>query len=158
LLQSLFWSNAGFDKLRIEELHGYDARYDPTVIPIADSTSHASVDYPAPRKRETENGYLTAADYHELYISGKLTPTAVADSLLPLIRRDAKPAGEHSTAFTESKVDINKAAAAASTERYKQGQPLGFLDGVPVVVKVDSPPLPPPPLDVEPHVDKLTPG
>jgi Asp-tRNA(Asn)/Glu-tRNA(Gln) amidotransferase A subunit family amidase len=32
-------------------------------------------------------------------------------------------------------VDLIKAAAAASTERYKSGKPIGPLDGVPIAVK-----------------------
>jgi Asp-tRNA(Asn)/Glu-tRNA(Gln) amidotransferase A subunit family amidase len=56
-------------------------------------------------------------------------------ALLPLIRRDTNPPGEHSIAFLDSKVNLVEAAAAASTERYKQGRPLGPLDGVPIAVK-----------------------
>jgi Asp-tRNA(Asn)/Glu-tRNA(Gln) amidotransferase A subunit family amidase len=37
----------------------------------------------------------------------------------------------------DSKVDMVKQAAEASTQRYKQGQPLGILDGVPFGVKDD---------------------
>lgn len=74
-------------------------------------------------------------DYHTRYLSGELTPTAVVESVLPLIRRDAKPPGKHSVAFLESQAETIHAAAEASTSRYKNGQPLGPLDGVPVVVK-----------------------
>jgi Asp-tRNA(Asn)/Glu-tRNA(Gln) amidotransferase A subunit family amidase len=64
-----------------------------------------------------------------------LTPLEVAETLLPLIRRDTTPPGKHSTAFLESYVDAVLAAAQASTERYKNGKPLGPLDGVPIAVK-----------------------
>jgi Asp-tRNA(Asn)/Glu-tRNA(Gln) amidotransferase A subunit family amidase len=37
----------------------------------------------------------------------------------------------------DSKVDMVRQAAEASTQRYKQGKPLGILDGVPFGVKDD---------------------
>ncbi|KAJ5676753.1 uncharacterized protein N7477_002386 [Penicillium maclennaniae] len=133
-IQSHFWRNAGFDVIRkIPELHLYPGRYDPTVIPVEDASSDAPL--PTVEKRKGINTYYTSADYCALYSSGELTPTALVETLLPLIRRDAKPPGKHSTAFLESQADTIRAAAEASTERYKKGQPLGPLDGVPVAIK-----------------------
>ncbi|PGH11975.1 hypothetical protein AJ79_04562 [Helicocarpus griseus UAMH5409] len=138
-LQGLLWRNAGFDILRnIPSLDDYGPRYDPTVTPIPDPTTATQSSLPSPAQRREDGGYYTSADYHALYLLGELTPTAVVEALLPLIRRDAKPAGEHSIAFLESKIDIIRAAAAASTERYKNGKPLGPLDGVPVAVKDEA--------------------
>ncbi|KAF7117101.1 hypothetical protein CNMCM5793_005785 [Aspergillus hiratsukae] len=136
-VQSLFWRNAGFDVVReIPQLREYAPRYDPTVIPVRDSKHAATEELPpAPASRKSSTGYYTSADYHALYQSGKLTPTAVVEALLPLIRRDVRPPGKHSVAFVESQVERIRAAAEASTLRYKQGQPLGPLDGVPVAVK-----------------------
>jgi len=79
--------------------------------------------------------YYTVADYHRLYLSGELTPTAVAKAILPLIRKDTSPPGEHSIAFFDSKVDLVLAAAEASTLRYKEKKSLGPLDGVPTAIK-----------------------
>ncbi|GFF41880.1 fatty acid amide hydrolase [Aspergillus udagawae] len=136
-VQSFFWRNAGFDVIReIPQLRDYAPRYDPTVIPVGDSKRAATEELPpSPARRKSSAGYYTSADYHALYLSGKLTPTAVVEALLPLIRRDARPPGKHSVAFVESQVELVRAAAEASTQRYKQGQPLGPLDGVPVAVK-----------------------
>lgn len=86
-------------------------------------------------KRTGENAHYTSADYQELYSSGDLTPTAVVETLLPLIRRDVTPPGKHSTAFLESQAERILAAAVASTERYNNNQTRGPLDGVPVAVK-----------------------
>lgn len=140
-IQSYFWRNAGFDVIHdIPELHEYSARYDPTVIPIgqdATATIATSAEaLPAPTQRRSgSTGYYTSADYHALYKSGELTPLAVAEAVLPLIRRDSNPRGKHSVAFLESNVDKVRAAAEASTQRYKDGKPLGPLDGILVAVK-----------------------
>ncbi|RLL99674.1 hypothetical protein CFD26_108069 [Aspergillus turcosus] len=136
-VQSLFWRNAGFDVVReIPQLRDYAPRYDPTVIPVRDSKRAATAELPpSPASRKSSAGYYTSADYHALYRSGKLTPTAVVEALLPLIRRDVRPPGKHSVAFVETQAERIRAAAEASTRRYKQGQPLGPLDGVPIAVK-----------------------
>lgn len=86
-------------------------------------------------RRQDKGSYYTSADYHAFFKSAELTPIDVVETLLPLIRRDAQPPGKHSIAFLESHAKPIVAAAEASTERYKKGQPLGPLDGVPVVVK-----------------------
>lgn len=143
VLQSLLFRNVGFQNLRdIKHLDDYEPRYDPTVTPVVGTDAAKSSAKPsgsglsAPTKRrDGPGGYYTSADYHALYKSGELTPTDVVEALLPLIRRDTDPAGEHSTAFLDSKVEVVRAAAEASTARYKNGTPLGPLDGVPVAVK-----------------------
>ncbi|EAW07341.1 amidase [Aspergillus clavatus NRRL 1] len=136
-IQTFFWRNAGFDVIqKVPELRQYAPRYDPTVIPVGDSSTSAAEDLPpSSAKEKGSTGYYSSADYHALYRSGKLTPTAVAETLLPLIRRDVHPPGKHSVAFVESQAELVLAAAEASTKRYKAGQPLGPLDGVPVAVK-----------------------
>ncbi|OGM43679.1 N-acylethanolamine amidohydrolase [Aspergillus bombycis] len=139
-IQSYFWRNAGFDIIHdIPHLKQYAARYDPTVIPVLEnkpdiSSSPAELTIPT-RRRNGSSGYYTSADYCALYKSGELTPLAVAETLMPLVRRDVKPPGKHSVAFLESQVERVRAAAEASTKRYKDGKALGPLDGVPVVVK-----------------------
>ena len=117
------------------------ARHDPTVAPVAQSLAGPTAslgELPSPRSRTSSNsghGYYTTADYNSLYKSGKLTPIDVANTLLPLIRRDSSSPGPHSIAFLESEVELVKRAAEASTARYASGKPLSSLDGVPVAVK-----------------------
>lgn len=129
----------GFNNLKdIEELKDYSPRLDPTVTPISDLaeeefTTIANLPHPAVRTNQT--GYYTSEDYVQLYKSGTITPLQVAESLLPLIKRDGKNSGPHSIAFIDSKEDIIYRAAKESTERYKQGKPLSPLDGVPVAIK-----------------------
>ncbi|KAL2824151.1 amidase signature domain-containing protein [Aspergillus cavernicola] len=138
-IQSYFWRGAGFGVIReIPNLDQYPARYDPTVTPVYSSelsTSNAASLPVTTARRNGDVGYYTSADYHTLYKSGDLTPTAVVDAILSVVRRDTNPPGKHSVAFLECAVDKARAAAAASTQRYKDGQPLGPLDGIPVTVK-----------------------
>ncbi|KAJ5682744.1 hypothetical protein N7462_005909 [Penicillium macrosclerotiorum] len=129
-----FWRTAGFGVIReIPQILQYAGRYDPTVIPV--ELTPSDIPTPVVAKRKGRSGYYTSADYHALYLSKDLTPTRVVETLLPLVRRDIKPPGKHSTAFLESQVDIIRAAAEASTERFKKGQPLGPLDGIIVAIK-----------------------
>ncbi|KAL4880174.1 amidase signature domain-containing protein [Aspergillus karnatakaensis] len=139
-IQSYLWRDAGFDVVRkIPDLDQYVARYDPTVVPVYGSEQYMEnprICVPVPESRRRGNkGYYTSADYRALYQSGNLTPTAVVDALLSVIRRDTKPPGKHSVAFVECAVEKARAAAVASTQRYKNGKPLGPLDGIPVTVK-----------------------
>ena len=116
----------------------YAGRYDPTVIPVDNTTQAESAAKAASavvERRKGDHGYYTSADYRALYLSGELTPTAVVETLLPLVRRDTQPPGRHSVAFLESQIELIRAAAEESTERYKKGESLGPLDGVPVAVK-----------------------
>jgi Asp-tRNA(Asn)/Glu-tRNA(Gln) amidotransferase A subunit family amidase len=84
-----------------------------------------------------ETPYYSVADYRKLYLSGKATPTDVAHALLPLIRRDISPKGKHSIAWISTRVELVLKAAEQSTIRYREGRPLGPLDGVPAAIKDD---------------------
>lgn len=119
-----------------------DARYDPTVIRWNSHARTSSQEYLSAltnedwtSKRHSKAIFNSSIDYHEAYKAGKLTPLAVVEALLPLIRRDVKNPTKHSIAFLDSKIDIVRKAAEASTQRYKAGKPLSPLDGVPVAVK-----------------------
>ncbi|OJD35471.1 n-acylethanolamine amidohydrolase [Diplodia corticola] len=140
-IQNHLWNNTGFNRLRgRKELEDVAPRYDPTVIPL-DHDSSLPIDAAASPEEArlppaTANGrFHSTYDYHEAYKTGRTTPTAVIEALLPLIRRDATNPSPHATAWIELREDLILAAAAASTERYKNGKPLGVLDGVPVSVK-----------------------
>lgn len=111
------------------------------MIPISEPASLPNYTDPGSFRsltRELAGRYHSAGDYHALYRSGELTPLAVVESLLPLIRRDIDPKSAHSVAFVDSQVDLVLEAAKASTDRFKQGIPLGVLDGVPLAVKDET--------------------
>ncbi|KAF2177725.1 glutamyl-tRNA amidotransferas-like protein subunit A [Zopfia rhizophila CBS 207.26] len=139
-LQSFLWNNAGFNVLRDKkELNGVEMRYDPAVIPVAQK-DEAVVSYTNPTNLRVppENAagrFHTIADLHEAYKTGMFTPTDVVQSLLPLICRDAEKRSPHATAFIDTKVELVRIAVEASTRGYKEGKPLGVLDGIPFAVK-----------------------
>ncbi|GAM35437.1 hypothetical protein TCE0_017r03768 [Talaromyces pinophilus] len=128
-LQNHLWHSSGLTNFRKAEniLNSYPPRFDPTSL--------ASLPTPQEQRGSSASGFWTSADYHQRYLSGELTPTIVVETLLPMIQRDTKPPGKSAIGFLESKIDIVRAAAAASTKRYRDRKPLGPLDGVPVAVK-----------------------
>lgn len=117
-----------------------EPRFDPTVFPKAEShirkdkqdneAEHGVQDL---HERQPKKNSVTA--YRSLYLSGELTPLDVVHAILPLIRKDSSPPGEHSVAWFDVQVDQVLDAAKASTLRYKAGKSLGPLDGVPTAVK-----------------------
>ena len=121
----------------IKELHNYEPRHDPSVVPIVEEAQDVlTLSSIGPGSgRASPSLHYTSADYHKLYLSGKLTPTDVAEYLLTLIQRDSKPPGKYSTAFIQVREDLVLEAARKSTDRYNASKPLSPLDGVPVAVK-----------------------
>ncbi|KAI1819047.1 amidase signature enzyme [Xylaria intraflava] len=136
------WRNAKFGRVKdIPGLEQYDYRLTPLVTPItADGDEAAGLGItPELFQRQPDDlagRFYSAADYHELYKSGKLTPLQVAKALVPLISLEQR--GKYASAWAEVRAESLLAAAKASTERYRQGMPLGLLDGVPIGVKEDT--------------------
>jgi Asp-tRNA(Asn)/Glu-tRNA(Gln) amidotransferase A subunit family amidase len=142
-LPYLLWSNAGFSSLRkCKELDDTEPRYDPTVVPISrpgDEVTTNDIDTASQRTPPVgiNNQFHAISDFHTAYKNGTVTPIEVVEALLPLIRRDVSQRSPHSTAFVDTKVELVRQAAEASTARWKEGKPLGILDGVPFAVKDD---------------------
>jgi len=145
LVRHKVWRNTGFGDLRKIRtyLEYFEPRYDPTVVPTSalrspfESKDDLAVDptaTPSP-KTLSSHGYYSVSDYTAMYLSGDLTPTAVAKALLPLILKDSSPPGQHSAGWFDSNAEMIMAAAEASTLRYQKKTPLGPLDGVPAAVK-----------------------
>ena len=143
-VQSVLWNNAGFASLRDRpELEDFEPRYEPLVIKSGGATSAVDDgEYLRPLQGEdwasrkpASKVHWSVLDYHRAYVSGKLTPTAVAKALLPLINRDVKTPHKHSTAYLQVREDLVLKAAEASTRRYADGKFLSVLDGVPVAIK-----------------------
>ncbi|KAI6752516.1 hypothetical protein HG530_013885 [Fusarium avenaceum] len=145
-IREIVWQNAGFASLRPirESLEVYEARYDPAVIPLPETSLQVDLESQEPgipsqeAPRPLENSpYYSVADYQNLYLSGQATPTDVAHALLPLIRRDLDTRENHSTAWISTRIDLVLKAAEESTIRYREKRPLGPLDGVPAAIKDD---------------------
>jgi hypothetical protein len=140
-LRNLVWKNAGFGKLRdiVPYIEDYEPRYEPTVLPLASESQDDDVSATETEVQQELSAvsaqYYSVADYQRMYTTGELTPIAVARALLPLIRRDTSPPGEHSMAWFDTRVEQVLKAAEESTLRYKEKRPLGPLDGVPTAVK-----------------------
>ncbi|CAG1994875.1 unnamed protein product [Fusarium graminearum] len=142
------WKNAGFGSLRKIRtyIENVEPRYDPTVYPLALSQEAAKErgERVQLSSLQQDNAHVfnparfySAADYHALYLAGEITPVDVVNAILPLIQLDGPQPGRHASAWRELKIDQIMRAAEASTERYKNKQPLGPLDGVPSAIKDD---------------------
>ncbi|KAH8673924.1 amidase signature domain-containing protein [Xylariales sp. PMI_506] len=136
------WTNTKFGEIQhISILEDYEWRMQPTVTPlITEDTPERPGITPELMQRQPDDlrgRFYSAADYHELYKSGKLTPLQVVDALLPLIARGQDPPAKYELSWAVTHRDIVLKAAKESTERYAQGKPLSAIDGVPFGVKDD---------------------
>ncbi|KAF2458192.1 amidase signature domain-containing protein [Lineolata rhizophorae] len=148
-IQTFLYNNTSFGST-LASIPGIDAlppTFYPAVIPSPASFSSstpttssplpfAAADLrPAPAVDPTTR-YWSVGDYHAAYVSGCLTPSAVVEFLLPQVDRSASAhRSTHAVAFVQTRADLARAAAAASTERFRAGKARGVLDGVPVAVK-----------------------
>jgi aspartyl-tRNA(Asn)/glutamyl-tRNA(Gln) amidotransferase subunit A len=79
----------------------------------------------------TDLTQATASELSDLYQSGAVSPVTVAEQVLAKIER-VNPV---LNAFCFTDPDTTMSQARASEQRWKNGQPLSELDGVPVAVK-----------------------
>ncbi|KAK7989461.1 hypothetical protein PG989_009776 [Apiospora arundinis] len=137
------WTNAQFGTIKdIPELSNYTSRLQPVVTPLgsgddAQSKPGITPDLAQRQPEELAGRFHSAADYHELYKSGKLTPVQVAEALLPLISQDQESGAKYGAAWAAVNEEIALESAKASAKRYAAGKPLSVLDGVPFAVKDD---------------------
>lgn len=146
-IREMAWHNAGFSDLRkiLPDLMNIEPRYDPTIVPLPISQSEVEAGGERVPLLATEGlsqsqkslKLYSVADYRAKYLSGELTPTDVVRAILPLIRRDGGQPGKHSIAWREIQVERILKAAEESTQRYKNKQPIGPLDGIPSSIKDD---------------------
>lgn len=82
-------------------------------------------------KKNQRFRYKTCTDYISCFKSGEVTPREMAENLIRNIDRSHQEINP----FLDLSIESIRKQANASTERYKSGQPLSAVDGVPVVVK-----------------------
>lgn len=114
---------------------------EPTAV--TDTSSAGDVD---PETRELTGevgGFATAGDFARCYREGSITPEEVADRVLDAIRRGDNQEPPLHLMIAVQREDLLR-QARASTDRFRRGNPLGPLDGVPVAVKdeLDQVPYP----------------
>ncbi|CAG8531783.1 17271_t:CDS:10 [Acaulospora morrowiae] len=80
------------------------------------------------------SSYFSALDFHEAYLSKKLTPLKVCESLILKIQESHSGNSSLDCICMYNQDDII-AQATASTARYEQNLAWGPLDGVPIAVK-----------------------
>lgn len=78
--------------------------------------------------------FPTVSDYHAAYRAGTLTPLDVAERFLARWDESEK-ATVPLRGFISMRRDDILAQAKASTERWKNGRPIGLFDGVPIAAK-----------------------
>ncbi len=83
----------------------------------------------------------TAADFHRVYLEGKVTPVDVAMRLLDIIRSIEESAVPLLPFLAWEERELLQ-QAKDSTERYKRRESLGILDGVPIAIKDELDMLP----------------
>ncbi|KAG8383879.1 hypothetical protein BUALT_Bualt04G0060100 [Buddleja alternifolia] len=85
----------------------------------------------------------TILDYARAYSSGETTPTMVADRFIANVRESSSRDLQMSFFINLYEDDILK-QATESTLRYKRGEPISVLDGVPIAIKdeIDCLPYP----------------
>ncbi|KAH9310157.1 hypothetical protein KI387_038068, partial [Taxus chinensis] len=103
------------------------------------------LDYPSRKKPENEPFFRrwTIRDFSRAYLSGVVTPTEVAEQFLSVLEQSITQSPGMFIFISYNSGDILK-QAAESTSRYKRGEPLSVLDGVPIAVKdeIDCLPYP----------------
>ncbi|GMI67816.1 fatty acid amide hydrolase [Hibiscus trionum] len=85
----------------------------------------------------------TIADYSRAYSSGEITPLRVAERFIDAVRESSTGALPMSFFINYDAEDILR-QATESTLRYKRGDPISALDGVPIAIKdeIDCSPYP----------------
>ena len=144
LLARTLLQSAGVSELRASSAGAYSSMFIPPLEvaprrqPVASEqlSVDAFLDAFAGADRSERGGFTFrgAADLTRAYGDGTTTPTAVAERVLAAVAESEQGEAPLRVFIAQQAQDV-LAQAAASTERWARGEPLGALDGVPVAVK-----------------------
>jgi Asp-tRNA(Asn)/Glu-tRNA(Gln) amidotransferase A subunit family amidase len=111
------------------------SRAEPWSLPDLEPTMGAT--------RAAGHKHRTTADYYAAYKSGDVTPVDVAERVIAAQEKAASRDPSMHMFIATDAADL-RAQAEASAARWKKGEPLSVLDGVPVAVKdeLDQAPYP----------------
>jgi len=132
--------DAGFDGFRARRLHE-----DPSVHPPLPRNQSVDLDKgtevdPSGVQGPIPEGsfrFLTCHDFTSAFAEGRSNPEEVARRVIAAIAEGDAQSPPMRTMIASLEDDI-LTQARASSERYRQGKPLGPLDGVPVAVKDET--------------------
>ena len=132
--------DAGFDGFRARRLDDEPSVYPP--LPrnqTAEQQQGPSVNPSGPQGPIPEGSFrfLTCHDFTSAYLEGRTNPEEVARRVTAAISSGDSLTPPMRTMIASIEEDL-MGQARASAERYRQGAPLGPLDGVPVAVKDET--------------------
>ncbi|GBG25580.1 Glutamyl-tRNAGln amidotransferase subunit A, mitochondrial [Hondaea fermentalgiana] len=84
-----------------------------------------------PSKESSAAGYFTAYDYRRAYLAGHMDPSRAMEAVI----RGVERLDPHLRMFSAFDKEDVRTQAQASAARWKAGEPLSVLDGVPVTIK-----------------------
>jgi len=103
--------------------------------PVASAAPHDLAPFLETRRSPPAGaGLPTVRDYESAYLSGRVTPVQVAEKVFEAIA-ESNARTPPLRAIVACREDDLMSQARASAQRFREGRPLGVLDGVPVAVK-----------------------
>ncbi|CAG8605159.1 7648_t:CDS:10 [Diversispora eburnea] len=126
-LSSLLFWNSGVGALRKKSF-----KEDLTNTPIPLPKELFGIE--EPKDETSHSGFLSSFDFRKAYLSKKLTPLQVCETLIGKIDSSFK-CDPPLNGFCKYKRNDIIAQATESTARYEQNKSLGPLDGVPIAIK-----------------------
>lgn len=82
--------------------------------------------------------HWTISDYTSRYADGTITPSQVVDRIVRALEK-VNEGGKRLSVVNHMNMEELRLEAARSTERYRDGNVMGVLDGVPILVKDEIP-------------------
>lgn len=127
-------------------LQGISTKYDPCLLPIVHPSKQQQEKQPPTldelkeiigvdkTEPQHEFQFLSIGHLHSLYLNHTITPTIIAERIEIILKQSEEGPTPLKLLISHSTEEVFE-QAKASTQRYQEGNPLSFLDGIPVVVK-----------------------